>query len=385
MKKIRILNFNHLGWKTWSARLIDTLMSWLPADRFDFHNLVGYGFLPQSNTTSLYRTYPNWFYRNIRYKVAVWCNFFFDWMTPGSIDMSYLRTSEPYIEADIIHLHCVQWWYFDWDILPEISKEKKIIMTLHDDWIISGNDSENLFHPYKTHAQYLKRKAIFEKCNITYIWVSDWVTLKVGRDPIIGNNTIKTIYNWIDATVFFPQDKILCREQLWFPIDKKIIISIAGSGGKSNAKWLQYVNRIIKKYRDNPDYLFITLWNYKDKSIAGNLIEMWYLPREMVAKYLNAADIFLYPTLMDSFGLIIAESLACGCPVVTFQTWGSAEIVTHYANGYVAKHKDYDDLFAWFNWCIQMDRGHEITLDKKFHKENMVQQYSQEYIDMLED
>lgn len=66
----------------------------------------------------------------------------------------------------------------------------------------------------------------------------------------------------------------------------------------------------------------------------------------MVAKYLSAADVFLYPTLMDSFGLIIAESLACGCPAVIFQTGGTAEIVTHKENGYVAKHKDYDDLLA---------------------------------------
>ncbi len=66
----------------------------------------------------------------------------------------------------------------------------------------------------------------------------------------------------------------------------------------------------------------------------------------MVAKYLSASDIFLYPTLMDSFGLIIAESLACSCPVVTFHTGGTAELVIHKENGYVARHKDYDDLLV---------------------------------------
>jgi len=39
-----------------------------------------------------------------------------------------------------------------------------------------------------------------------------------------------------------------------------------------------------------------------------------------MAKYFNVADIFLYPTLMDSFGLVVAEALACKCPVLTFQT-----------------------------------------------------------------
>ncbi len=361
---------------------METIMSWLPSDQIDFHNLVGYGFLPQENTTSLYKTHANWFYRNFRYKLAVGFNFLFDWMTPGSIDMKYLRNFEPYIRADIIHLHCVQGWYFDWKILPEISKEKKIIMTLHDDWIVSGNDPKNLFHPYKTKRQYLKRRQIFEKCNIAYIWVSDWITNKVREDGISWNNPIKTIYNGIDVGVFFPQDKDECRKELGLPTDKKIIISIAGSGGKSNAKWLQYVNRVIEEYKDDPNYLFVTLWNYKSTDVSDNLREVGYVSREMVAKYLSAADVFLYPTLMDSFGLIIAESLACGCPAVIFQTGGTAEIVTHKENGYVARHKDYDDLLAWFRWCIDMNPS-DVNLDKKFNKEAMVQSYREEYLRMV--
>ncbi|MDR0282625.1 MAG: glycosyltransferase [Candidatus Peribacteria bacterium] len=42
--------------------------------------------------------------------------------------------------------------------------------------------------------------------------------------------------------------------------------------------------------------------------------------QEKVATYFNSSDMFLYPTLMDSFGLVVAESLSCGCPIVTFKT-----------------------------------------------------------------
>ncbi|MDR0651388.1 MAG: hypothetical protein LBG59_08590 [Candidatus Peribacteria bacterium] len=57
-------------------------MQGLPAKQFDFHNLVGYEFLPQKNTTSLYATTKSWRYRNLRYKGAIGLNFLFDWMTP---------------------------------------------------------------------------------------------------------------------------------------------------------------------------------------------------------------------------------------------------------------------------------------------------------------
>jgi hypothetical protein len=40
----------------------------------------------------------------------------------------------------------------------ELSKEKKVIMTIHDDWITSGNDPVNLYYPYKTKTQYQTRR-----------------------------------------------------------------------------------------------------------------------------------------------------------------------------------------------------------------------------------
>jgi hypothetical protein len=65
--------------------------------------------------------------------------------------------------------------------LPQISKEKKVIMTIHDDWITSGNDPVNLYYPYKTKAQYETRRKILEKCSIVYIGVSDRCTDKAKK------------------------------------------------------------------------------------------------------------------------------------------------------------------------------------------------------------
>jgi hypothetical protein len=100
-------------------------------------------------------------------------------------------------------------------------------MTMHDDWIVSGNDPENLFHPYKTKSQYLKRKSIFQKCNMTFIGVSNWISQKVIKDGINGDNPVKTIYNGVNTEIFYKKDKKQTREWLGLPQNKKIIISIA--------------------------------------------------------------------------------------------------------------------------------------------------------------
>ncbi|PIS03486.1 hypothetical protein COT83_05835, partial [Candidatus Peregrinibacteria bacterium CG10_big_fil_rev_8_21_14_0_10_44_7] len=45
----------------------------------------------------------------------------------------------------------------------------------------------------------------------------------------------------------------------------------------------------------------------------------------------------------DSFGLISAEALSCGTPVVTYSIDALPEIVSHKEVGYIAKYENIDD------------------------------------------
>lgn len=382
MKKINILHLNHIA-RTWSGHVIKTINEKLPKENFNYHTLVGYDFDNYPETDSLYKTSKSIQYRQIRYKWWVGLNFLFDIMTPWCVNIQYLQHYKPYQEVDIVHIHCPQWWYFDWKDLPKISKEKKVIMTIHDDWITSGNDPVNLYYPYKTKRQFNKRKKIFEQCNITYIWVSDRCTDKAIKCWITADNKAKTIYNGINTEIFYPQDKTTCRKELWLPINKKIMISIAGSGSKTKAKWLWYVQKIMKEYKDNPEYLFITIGNSKNKIVSDKLREIWWINHDIMAKYFNAADMFLYPTLMDSFGLVVAEALACKCPVLIFETGGVPELIEHKKNWYIAPRKNYEELKKWFEWIVKNKDNLKISLDPKFSQENMVRQYIKLYQEII--
>ena len=351
---------------------------------YKFHNLFWYCFWKIDNSTSVYKTSNSKLYWNFRYKLAVWLNFLFERLTPWHVDMEYLHNFKPYQEADIIHIHAVLWWFIDWKILPEISKEKKVVMTLHDDWIVSWNDINNLF-PYKTKEHYEKRKKVFLNSNIVYVWVSNWMTNKVKRDGIAWNNNVITIYNWINTKIFNKKDKILCRKELWLPLDKKIVVGIAWAWKKSNLKWIQYVERLCKELNNRKDLLFISLWSNKYKEISDNLIETWFLTPEEMSKYFSAADLFLYPTLADSFGLVVAESIACWCPVVSFATGWVPEIVHHKKNWYIAKYKDYEDLKKWFEWVFEGLGNLNVKLDKCFYVESMINGYRELYDSLLKE
>ena len=376
---IKILNINHIWWKTGSFQMLSTLSNWMWKD-YKFHNLFWYCFRDVPNSTSVYKTSNSRLYRNTRYKLAAWLNFLFEWLTPWHVDMKYLHNFKPYKEADIIHIHSVVWWFIDRSILPEISREKKLVMTCHDDWIVSWNDKDNIFFPYKTLKQYEKRRKIFQNTDITYVWVSDRITNKVIKDWIAWNNKVITIYNWINKNIFFKKDKSECREELKLPKAKKIIIGIAWAWKKTAVKWIKYVEKMSKEYSDKEDLLFVSLWSNRNKIVSDNLIETWFLTSEQMSKYFSAADLFLYPTLMDSFWLVVAESIACWCPVVAFDTWWVWEVVKW--NWYVAKFKDYEDLKKWFNKVF--NENLHVSLNDCFYQESMVNWYEQLYRSLLE-
>jgi UDP-glucose:(heptosyl)LPS alpha-1,3-glucosyltransferase len=54
-----------------------------------------------------------------------------------------------------------------------------------------------------------------------------------------------------------------------------------------------------------------------------------------VERYYAAADAFVFPTPYDAFGMVIAEALACGLPVITSSQAGAAEWITPGVNGII--------------------------------------------------
>jgi glycosyltransferase involved in cell wall biosynthesis len=47
-----------------------------------------------------------------------------------------------------------------------------------------------------------------------------------------------------------------------------------------------------------------------------------------LAEIYTASDVFVNPTLEETFSLVNVESQACGCPVITYRSGGSVEMIT---------------------------------------------------------
>jgi glycosyltransferase involved in cell wall biosynthesis len=95
---------------------------------------------------------------------------------------------------------------------------------------------------------------------------------------------------------------------------------------------------IILFGKSNADFVKQIPFKVHDKGIITgdlNIIDLY-----------NAADIFVLPSLEDNLPNTVMESMACGTPVVAFNTGGIPEMIDHRVNGYLAEYQSVGDLMA---------------------------------------
>ena len=59
------------------------------------------------------------------------------------------------------------------------------------------------------------------------------------------------------------------------------------------------------------------------------------IPNAHLREWYAAADVFVFPSLFDTFGVVMIESMACGTPVVAYNVTGPKTIVKDNINGYL--------------------------------------------------
>lgn len=64
------------------------------------------------------------------------------------------------------------------------------------------------------------------------------------------------------------------------------------------------------------------------------------LPTREIQKYYAAADVFVFPSYYDSFGMVVTEAMASGLPVITNHSVGASEVLTDGVNGILVSGAD---------------------------------------------
>jgi hypothetical protein len=95
-------------------------------------------------------------------------------------------------------------------------------------------------------------------------------------------------------------------------------------------------------------------------------------PQEELARFYRAADVFVFPSLTDTFGLVLLEAMACGTPVAAFPVAGPLDVIGDSAAGVLDT-----DLRRACLAAIKLDRQQVRQLAEGFSWEAAARQFEQ--------
>jgi len=186
------------------------------------------------------------------------------------------------------------------------------------------------------------------------VGISNWLSEKSKQSFLLRNLDVRTIHNNINTRDFFPIDKQFARKILGISTDKKIIFA----GAQNINDFYKGFGKFIKaiKLLDKNKYclcFFGRLHTGVIDPLGFEYVNFGFLHDNISLRLLySAADVFVAPSLMDAFGKTLAESMACGTPVVCFNATGPKDIVDHLINGYKATPFDSSDLAEGIRWVL---------------------------------
>lgn len=270
----------------------------------------------------------------------------------GSVNSSHLfidRIKD--IKPDIIHLHNIHGYYLNIRILFDYLKavQLPVVWTFHDCWPFTGHCSFfDAFNCSKwqtecNHCPNIKgypaswgvdqsrrnfgdKKQIFNGLNsIQIVTPSQWLANHVSKS-FLSSYPAKVIHNGIDLNAFQPNqldEGILAKYKL---SENRILLGVASIWDKRKGlddfiKLSQIINKDIQ-------IVLVGLNKNQLSNLPGNItgVERTENIEELAALY-SDADVFLNPTYVDNFPTTNIEALACGTPVITYNTGGSPEAV----------------------------------------------------------
>lgn len=157
----------------------------------------------------------------------------------------------------------------------------------------------------------------------------------------------------VDLSLFTPKER--------YKRDGRFIILYVGA--ITPRKGLKYLLEAFRKLSLPQSELILI------GGMAGgeNLLERYqgaytYIPflhHEELVRFYQEADLFVFPSLLDSFAMVVLEAMACGTPVIVSENTGAKDAVRNGIDGYIVPIRDVEALKQRIDYLYQ----HRETLE----------------------
>ncbi|MFN7623803.1 MAG: glycosyltransferase [Acidobacteriota bacterium] len=274
-------------------------------------------------------------------------------------------------QPDIVHLHNLHGGYFDLRALTWMSQRYPVVLTLHDEWILTGHcaytfdcqrwqtgcgSCPNLAtYPAlkRDGTSYnLKRKERIYAESRLYVsasshWLIDRARRSILRPAMIESRVVP--YG-IDLDTFNPASREAARSRLNLPADALVVLFIANRAVSNEYKDYRTLEAAMSIVAGTPQprpLYFIAVGEDAPELRIGSVVLRRYgyqqRPAE-IALFYQAADLYAHAARAEAFGLVIAEAMACQLPVVATAVGGVPELIDDQVTGYLVPPGDSESM-----------------------------------------
>lgn len=258
---------------------------------------------------------------------------------------SFIKQIRDYA-PDIVHLHNIHDHWMNYPLLMDYLADSgtPVVWTFHDCWAFTGGCAhfvESGCTQWKTQCVKCPvRRRIFgreernQQMHISYfskpgrrlhiVSVSAWLDGLVSESRL-GKFDHSCIYNGVDCRVFTPKDatSLLKKHNLR---GKKILLGVSSVWPKS--KGLDDYIRLSRLLDDSFRIVLVGLPKALDDGLPANIIPVERTQSaEELAEWYSAATAVLSLSKAETFGLTLAEGLACGTPSIAYEATALKEIL----------------------------------------------------------
>lgn len=314
--------------------------------------------------------------------------------------LSIIKKEKP----DIVHLHCINGYFVNIYRLVSWLKNNKIktVLTLHAEFMHTANcghayecekwktgcgncprlkkETKSLFLDGTARSFKNMKKAFygFDE-NLIVTSVSPWLMERAKQSPILADKKHTVVFNGLDETVFCP-----CKEKNKEVRKKVLFVTPAFSLDKNHPKGGYYVVELAKRM---PEVDFIIIGSREQyDGLPKNVINIGRVENQKkLAEYYSYANATVITGRRETFSMVLAESLCCGTPVVSFKAGGPETIaIPEYCS--FAEYGDLDALQRLLNETLNkkydIQEISKIATDK-YKKQNMTDGYLDIYRNLL--
>jgi glycosyltransferase involved in cell wall biosynthesis len=256
-------------------------------------------------------------------------------------------------DADVVHLHNLHGSpaWFDLRVLPELSRLRPVVATLHDAWLTSGHCSHSFacdrwhtgcgacpdlsIHPPLrrdgTAANWQAKSAILAATRLHVAAPSQWILERAQASLLAaGAASWSHLPHGVDGAMFHPGDRLAARRGCGLPLSTPVLLFAAEGVARNPFKDWKTLSAALRLIGETLAEPVLTLavgqaapgWKHGNMEVR---FVPWLASPAGMAELYRTADIYVHAAKADTFPYTILESLACGTPVVASAVGGIPE------------------------------------------------------------